>query len=183
MFSPNAEYIAATEHASINNDGKSGDRRKLGVFNLFLLTTIGLMGYVSFDSLKDEPTFLKKINILHTSNVSTDKELLDVLSGVDADSIQSSKTELSNKSLNDAITTIVNSSNLHDNSLYTQALSQEISDNKGIVVVVQKGDTLASLSHKYYGDVTAYHKIIASNDSLTENSNTIYVGQKIYLPY
>jgi nucleoid-associated protein YgaU len=181
MFNPEAEYIAATEHASINSDNRGTSRRRFGIFNLFLLTTIGLMGYVSFDSLKEEASFLKK-NSLTIDESSTDKDLLDALSKVDADSIES-KSNLSNKSLNDAINSIVNSSSFEDNSGYTKALSQEISHKKGFTIIVQEGDTLASLSQKYYRDERAYHKIIANNESLTEKSNTIYVGQKIYLPY
>jgi len=182
MFNPEAEYIAATEHASINSDSKGKSRRRFGIFNLFLLTTIGLMGYVSFDSLKEEASFLKKNNSLTIDESSTDKDLLDALSKVDADTIEG-KSNLSNKSLNDAISSIVNSSSFEDKSGYAKALSQEIGDKKGFIITVQQGDTLASLSEKYYRDETMYHKIIANNESLTEKSNIIYVGQKIYLPY
>lgn len=45
----------ATENASINQYGKMNAKRdRLSILNLFLLTTIGLMGYVSFDSLEKE---------------------------------------------------------------------------------------------------------------------------------
>lgn len=77
-----------------------------------------------------------------------------------------------------------------DNSTYTKELKKEISPKaqknntiKSRVVVVKKGDTLASLSKKFYGNPLQYKKIIASNSNLFQKSNIIYEGQKIKLPY
>ncbi len=79
---------------------------------------------------------------------------------------------------------------ISDNSTYTNELKKEITPTakktntiKSRVVVVKKGDTLASLSKKFYGNSLKYKKIIASNSNLFQNSNTIYEGQKIKLPY
>ena len=135
MFGNKDEYREATKKASINQHGK-GSRRgyKLGIFNLFLLTTIGVMGYVSFDSLKDESSFLNGITILNRSetlergknnnnNNNSDSELLAILSSVNVNSGEDEK-ELESLSL--AINDVVNNSSLSNDSLYTKALSREL---------------------------------------------------------
>ena len=187
MFSNKDEYKEATEKASINQHGKGSIfvRYKLGIFNLFLLTTIGVMGYVSLDSLKDESSFLNGISILNKSENreinKNDSEILEILSSVNIESVDSHR-ELESLSL--AINNVVNNSNLSDNSLYTKALSREIGKEEGMrTIVVQKGDTLATLALKYYGDSSSYDKIISNNSSLNSTSHTIFTGQKLNLPY
>jgi len=189
MFSNNKdEYKEATEHASINTHRVGINKGyRLGIFNLFLLTTIGVMGYVGFDSLNEESNFFKNINLL-SSNKSinptnaTDKELLQLLGNIDINSV-AVEDEKQLTLLTSAINNVVNDSYLENNSLYTQALSREINGKKRLVVVVKKGDTLASLSEKYYGDSMAYNKIIKANKSLSQRSYTIFVGQELILPY
>lgn len=105
-------------------------------------------------------------------------------------------------SLSDAMSSIVDNA-MADNSTYTKAISKEIKkentldsfssevlkeintlkslDNR--VVVVKKGDTLAGLSEKFYGNSMKYNKIIASNRTLQNSSSKIYIGQEITLPY
>jgi len=183
MFNKQDEYTAATEYASINTyDEKRRESYRLGIFNLFLLTTIGLMGYVGFDSLKNEPSFLNKINILNTDTTTTDSALRDILKGLELDTLDDSY-ESDHLNLATAIDDVVNNLTIEKDSFYAKALSKEIDENGVRTIVVQKGDTLASISEKYYGNSTAYDKIIASNDALDGKSSTIFVGQKINLPY
>jgi nucleoid-associated protein YgaU len=176
MFNNKDEYAAATEKASINQHGKGNiGGYKLGIFNLFLLTTIGVMGYVSFDSFKnDESIKVEKINS------TSDSELLDILSIVDINSVEEKKDL---ESLSSAINNVVSDSTLSDDSLYTQALSRELNKDGVRTIVVQKGDTLASLSLKYYGNALAYDKIISNNRTLSSKSHTIFPGQELNLPY
>ncbi|SFV62701.1 hypothetical protein MNB_SV-14-896 [hydrothermal vent metagenome] len=101
MFNKRDEYTKATENASINQHGKR-DRRgyKLGIFNLLLLTTIGVMAYVNFDILKDK------------SNLFNGVEKKD------------------SKSINLAINDVVSKSIPNNNSsFYTQALLHEVNKN------------------------------------------------------
>ena len=190
MFSNKDEYKEATEKASINQHGKGRIQGyKLGIFNLFLLTTIGVMGYVSFDSLKYKESFFHGITILSRSEPvergmsnKSDSELLEILSSVDIKGVES-KEELESLSL--AINNVVSNSCLSDDSLYTKALSRELANKEEDMrtIVVQKGDTLATLALKYYGDALAYNKIISNNSSLNSTSDTIFPGQKLNLPY
>jgi len=188
MFSKNRdEYIEATEHASINTHSiREKHEYKLGIFNLFLLTTIGVMGYVSFDSFHVKSSFFKNINILNKdkieNNPETDQELINILGTIDINSVavEDKKKFIS---LSSAIDSVVNDSSLEDNSPYTQALAREINRDQERVVVIKKGDTLASLSEQYYGDSMAYSKILKANKSLSQTSYTIFVGQELILPY
>ncbi len=119
MFNSKDEYAEATEKASINQHGKRAiSGYKLGILNLFLLTTIGVMGYVGFDSLTD-----KRIDSGSVENKidTTDSDLLDILSNIDVDE---SKKE--SKSLSLEINSIVNESTSDKKSSYTKALSAEL---------------------------------------------------------
>jgi nucleoid-associated protein YgaU len=81
---------------------------------------------------------------------------------------------------------LVDDSSVKSQSMYSDAISRELDDKhkfKGKVVVVKKGDTLSSLAEKYYGDAMAFHKILKNNKNISEQSNTLYVGEKINIAY
>jgi nucleoid-associated protein YgaU len=46
--------------------------------------------------------------------------------------------------------------------------------------IVEKGDTLASISKKIYGDITHVDAICNANG--LEDGNLIFIGQKLLLP-
>ena len=58
--------------------------------------------------------------------------------------------------------------------------SQETSSEAGEVYIVQKGDTLATISKKIYGD-SSYIEAICKINGL-EDGNLIFIGQKLLLP-
>jgi len=179
------EYIAATEYASINTyDEKKKNDYKVGIFNLFLLTTIGVMGYVGFDSLKKESTVTDKSEESIEVIKSSDSEYLDMLTSMDVDNLDVSIIVANRQIiLTDALNDVVNSSNIKDYSSYTQNIVNELDKSKKVqTIIVQKGDTLASLSLKYYGNSMAFDKIILANNALTLENSIIYVGQEIVLP-
>ncbi len=47
---------------------------------------------------------------------------------------------------------------------------------------MKKGDTLESISKKFYGNLMRYKEIMASNSNLLNDSSVIYEGQEITLP-
>ena len=61
--------------------------------------------------------------------------------------------------------------------------SKEKSNQPLREIFIQHGDTLESLSEEFYGNPMEFNKIIHANSSLSGESPTIYVGQKIYIPY
>ena len=93
-------------------------------------------------------------------------------------------TDLNQMNLSEAMSDLVDEA-IADNSNYTNDLKKEIiteSKSKGRIVVVKKGDTLESISKKFYGNPMKYKAIMASNSNLLDNSNVIYEGQEITLP-
>ena len=61
-----------------------------------------------------------------------------------------------------------------------ELVNPELGIEEGDVYTVQKGDTLASISKKIYGD-TSYIDAICKMNGL-EDGNLIYIGQKLLLP-
>jgi LysM repeat protein len=135
------------------------------------------MGYVGLDSLKNETSFLNR------DTTTSDTLLLDMLNNLDMETLDEKIYENDNLSLTIAIDEVVNTSSADKGSSYAKALYTEINKDEVRIIVVQNGDTLASLSEKYYGNSMAYDKIIASNEALSKKSSMIFVGQKIKLPY
>jgi len=181
MYNNKDEYIEATKDASVNTYGDSKiSNSKLIFLNLFLAGTLGFMGYIGFDSFSEQTTFVKPTMVMGASHTMDDENFIAMLNKSDVDTLENGETGLRN-----AIDSIVSSSVRTEDS-YMKEISKEISgtkEHKVLSVVVQKGDTLASLAKEYYGDSRAYNKIINANRTLTQKSNIIYVGQTINLPY
>jgi len=182
MFDTNDEYAAATQEAMVNTyNTKSTSKILLLLWNLFLFSTLMVVGYFSFDYLKNETTFFKKTSVMGVSYTKSDSEYLQMLDTMNVDTV-----EESNMDLGSAMESVINDSTLRDNSLYTQALSKEIDGRfhqNSRIILVKEGDTLASLSEKYYGNSMGFEKIIEANHKLNKESKIIYVGQKLNVPY
>jgi len=48
--------------------------------------------------------------------------------------------------------------------------------------IVQKGDTLSSISAKYYGSANQWRKIVAANQNNLPNPNRLTPGSKLIIP-
>jgi len=183
MFDTNDEYTAATQEAMVNTyNTKSSSKILLLLWNFFLFSTVIVIGYFSFNYLQNETTLFKQTSVMGISYTKSDSEYLQILDGMSVDSVE----EEENTDIGSAMDSIINESMLRDNSLYTQALSKEI-DGKfhqnSRIILVKEGDTLASLSEKYYGNSMGFEKIIQANHKLNKESKVIYVGQKLNVPY
>jgi nucleoid-associated protein YgaU len=55
-------------------------------------------------------------------------------------------------------------------------------ETKRKFVTVKKGDTLATISKKFYGKTTEVQKIVNANNNIKNKNSTLHLGQKIYLP-
>ena len=62
----------------------------------------------------------------------------------------------------------------------TLANLEALADENDDIYVVEKGDTLAIISKKMYGDVNHVDAISRMNG--LQNGNLIYIGQKLILP-
>jgi hypothetical protein len=136
----NDEYEAATEYASINTyDEENKKNYKVGIFNLFLLTTICVMGYVGFDSFTDKSSFVEKMNILtateKTVELKSDSEYLDMLTSMDVDNLDVVINVTRQISLTDALNDVVNSSDSKDDSSYIKNIAKEMDGLKKVETI------------------------------------------------
>lgn len=191
------EYLKATRDAQVNVHRNRGAFRGVAlVWNLFLLSSFLVIGYLGFNYLKSDRVLLSdnrdtlpvspqtKTAVMGVSDTKSDSEYLEMLNSIESDIDTTSKKE---SDLSSAIDDVVNSSISKDNSLYTQAISQEIDSNayhkNSRVVLVEKGDTLASISEKYYGNPMKFDKIIEANRDLKRDYQVLHIGQKLNVPY
>ena len=49
-------------------------------------------------------------------------------------------------------------------------------------IIVEKGNTLALIAKKFYGDVKAVSKIIRANYKIKSSRSMLHLGQKVYVP-
>jgi len=59
----------------------------------------------------------------------------------------------------------------------------KVAKRKQRVITIKKGDTLASISQKYYGNAMEFRQIIRANRSLRSAKTALKPGQEIIVPY
>lgn len=69
-----------------------------------------------------------------------------------------------------------------------EIIPKKITVSKNLVektrtVIVKKGDTLALLSQKFYGNSMEFERIIRANKSIKSHKTSLKLGQKIIIPY
>jgi len=193
MFNKQDEYQKATQHAQVNtyDEGKRISA-KLIFLNLSLFALVGSFVFLYtqtnlLSGLDSQKTAVLGVSL--TVDDSNDEEYLKVLSNAEVDSVKEASTQIPLASLNNSMKLIVSEASIQSQSSYTNAISRELDDNQENdkrdyrVVIVKKGDTLSTLSEKFYGNSMQFQKIINSNKHLTEQSYTLYVGEKINIPY
>jgi LysM repeat protein len=181
LFDYEDEYKKATQSAMVNTyEVQDGLNWRALFVNGVLLSAFAGIGYFGFIYLKNETTFFNKTTaVMGATHTINDAEYLKQLTN-------SMDEEVNRVNVSDALSSIVNTSTLRDNSLYTQAISQEIDGTyhqNSRVILVEKGDTLASISEEYYGNSMEFDKIIEANERLNKDSKIIHIGQKLHVPY
>jgi len=61
-------------------------------------------------------------------------------------------------------------------------LRKKVIKTKSQTITVKAGDTLASISERFYGNPMYYKKIIQANRSLSKKHTTLQLGQKLTIP-
>ena len=182
------EYLKATQNAQVNtHSNKRAMNGVMIVWNLFLLASFTFIGYLGFNYLKSETGLLNdalpnQTAVMGVSQTKSDREYLEMLNSMEMDIVNTKELSVST-----AMNDVVNTSTIKDDSLYTHAISQEIDGNtyhkNSRVILVEKGDTLGSISEKYYGNSMEFDKIIEANEKLNKDSQVIHIGQKLNIPY
>jgi len=184
------EYLKATQDAQVNtHTNKGAINGVMIIWNLFLLASFTFLGYLGFNYLKSETNLFNdalphQTAVMGVSHTKSDSEYLKMLNSMEMDIVNTKELSLSA-----AMDDVINTSTIKDDSLYTQAISQEIESDSNIyhknsrVILVEKGDTLGSISEKYYGNSMNFDKIIEANEKLNKHSQVIHIGQKLNIPY
>jgi len=194
----------------IEEQKKKGFNKSL--LSLFFVGTISTIGYLGYNSIQKEDTVQKKIVMgvfieknqqekpmnrediekgldnLYQEKIKQQK-LNETISSV-VDEFMATKTSsyTSKKDISDELNGMVD-------SFYTQEalpakldsmvddfyLEQRHTQNSRFVTI-KEGDTLAKIAKKFYGNPLQYQKIIKANQKLQKTA-TIYIGQKINIPY
>ncbi len=196
MYNSDEEYLKATKDALVNTYVEPSEKRGLWLFtNMLLLLALVVVGFLYFtkgNNYLSENLFGKKKGVLGVSHRSTesdysDEELMVILNTTDNETAVAHSQRDQQAELSNGINQLVTETSMRSKSSYEVALSKELEDkNKGVkgrIILVKKGDTLSSLAEKYYGNSMAFDKIIEYNKNITKQSPTLYVGEKIIIPY
>ena len=156
MSSGYDEYLKATQKAQINQYKQVSIAKKRSIFLSISIVSVGVMSFLAYSFFQSKTTLPQKTFI--------------------AQSIQE-KEKLANE--------VSSKDDIEVSSEYdTQDDIQEVAKEsvKGyFVVTVKKGDSLASLSKKYFGNEMYFDRILAFNEGLTKQS-ILSIGQKINIP-
>ncbi len=179
-------YTEAVKDAVINNtDNKKINNKMFLILNLVMaivfLIGVSFWGYNFLQ--KDSENSIQKTKVMGVTHIAEDSKQEKVLSQSDIDyaiEIEKLDNPTINNEYHEQLSTYIDkkSKNKKDNN----PIDEEEERWKDVTIIVKEGDTLTSLAKKYYNDSKAYDKIIKSNPELTEESHTIYPGQKLKIP-
>ncbi len=191
MFNQDDEYINATKDAQIYSS-KVSDKRDRGFIILNFLLLIFLL-YTLFYYIDNNSNIFSKSKqaVLGVSEIVDDsalsnERLMEILKETEVDSVEEEKVDYLHSELQNSMKVLIGDSSIKSKSSYTEAIARELDDKRGFkgkVVVVKKGDTLSSLSERYYGNSMEFSKIIEANSFINSKDDILKVGQKIKIPY
>ncbi|CAA6806074.1 MAG: Unknown protein [uncultured Sulfurovum sp.] len=199
MFDTEEEYLNATKHAEINMcKEKKPTKNKLIIMNLFMGVILLYLGFIYLKTERELVSMPVSYSqgVLGVSEVVdaaeySDEELVKLLRVTETDTTghhvnKDYGTKNYHKELTNSMKVLMNDSHIKSQSSYTEAIARELDDKKsgfrGRIVVVKRGDTLSSLSEKFYGNSRHYFKIIKANQNLSDGSHLLQVGQSIKIP-
>lgn len=166
----------------MNGKEPKGTTRYTYVFSTFLVLIVLVIGITminNYDKMKGMQGSLDKLN----EDVLEDEEVVETIGTI----VQASDLE-------DEGNGVEESENAEsDVSEQEEPVKEDEESEDGLektetdlgivkedIYIVQKGDTLASISKKIYGDVSQVEAICKTNG--LEDGNLIYIGQKLLLP-
>ena len=112
------------------------------------------------------------------NNFSKMKSLQNKINVVAEGEKQTSSPDV--KETSGAATTMDKNQEAADTEKESKEITEENEGENDDIYVVEKGDTLAIISKKMYGDVSHVDAISRMNG--LQNGNLIYIGQKLILP-
>jgi len=163
MNSSYDEYLKATQEARINQYKQVSTAKKRSIFLSISIVSVGVVSFLAY-------------NFFQTKSTPPQKSLI-------AKSVQEKEefvNEVSSDNIKVSFKDNIKVSSEHDMQDDIQEVAKE-SIKEYFVVTVKKGDSLASLSKKYFGNEMYFDRILAFNKGLTKQS-ILSIGQKINIP-
>ncbi|HHD81646.1 MAG TPA: LysM peptidoglycan-binding domain-containing protein [Campylobacterales bacterium] len=191
MFNTNDIYNEAVKDAIINEEDKVANSTSFYKLLFLVIILFGLLYggvyYYNNTLSVDKSLVIENQEALVEGSVNSDEEYMDALSLIDNELSKDESTAPTLSTTQKELTLAMNDLIMDEtkkSSSYVKELENEINGeaSKQRTIVIKKGDTLRSISNKFYGNSMAYKRIVASNDAL-KNDTTIYEGQTIILPY
>jgi hypothetical protein len=171
----NSYYKNAVKDAIINNTSSKRINSKIFlILNLSFLGIVSFLGYSYFLQNGGASHSIQKTKVMGVSHISTQS----TLSQDDIDYV-SEIEDLDDLSVDSEYSTQLTEYVDREIKKLPFGITSDKERGRDIIIVVKKGDTLATLAKKYYNDATAYDKIIENNEELTEKSHLIYPGQTL----
>ncbi|MCH9739222.1 MAG: LysM peptidoglycan-binding domain-containing protein [Epsilonproteobacteria bacterium] len=146
------EYLEATQEARINQV-QVLEKRQGFVIPLVLVSAV-VVGYLGYNSI-EKPTngMIASLELKEEKYTVKDEHVAVVSTKVE-------KSEIIEQ---------------------VPVQKEESKTEDYFIVTIQKGDTLASLSKKYFGNEMSFNRILDFNDGLKEKT-VLNIGQKLYIP-
>ena len=187
MFNREDEYGEVVDCSRINRDHLSyrkSDTIKPFVISFSIFATLFVVGYSMVDYLDEEGGKKREKAVMGVSHinpyyVATDGELMEMVNQLHTE-VETLKREVYMKRV---IDDMVDPESLDNQSKEESVEAKRTSHHSARAIYVQQGDTLSTLAEEFYGDEQAFQKIIDANEKLKSGSQTIYVGEKINIPY
>jgi len=172
MFDTNdteSYYSEAVKDAVINREKTSNNNTFL-ISSLVALVAVSFLGYKIFNTSNENKIETKVLGVTHVAQKNINDNI-DVTSEIEKIDKETSDSEYSTQ-----LQKYIN-----------QEMEQPNTSNKesknDFTIIVQKGDTLASIAKKYYNDPSAYEMIIKNNEEAFKKSKTIYPGQELKISH
>lgn len=195
MFNKSSDnYSNVNKNTELNTYVQKSPSKK--IWRILNIVSVAVFVYFIFAYIKNETTMFSNLSsskqaVLGVSetvdeNGLTEEELIKILRVTEyTDEEKSAKQNAIEASVN-SMKVLMSEPSIQSQTSYSQEINRELDDKddyKGRLVVVKQGDTLASISEQFYGNSMDFSKIIKSNPNLSDNLNSLEVGQVLNVPY
>ncbi len=200
------DYIEESKSATINQE--IDNENSLYFKILFLVGAIATIGYLGFYYIhSDSEETSKKSRVMGVSHINPNDETNIPTPLVERDNtyirdniknivnnyeeerkvVQYKNSQDISNELNSMVDAFYNkkaSIPIELSGIVDEFYKEDIKNlkDKDRVITIKEGDTLALIAQRFYGNAMKYQKIVDANREL-KKSTTLYIGQKIKIPY
>ena len=138
----------------------------LSTFLVLAISAVGLTMMTNYEKMQGVQDSLEKLTQNVVAQENENEKIIETIGNIVSANIEKEKTEITNE-VEEEVENVVHN------------LTEELDESED-VYTVEKGDTIAVISQKVYGDLTHMEAICKMNG--LENGNLIFIGQKLLLP-